>query len=703
MVVIFMGCSRYYKCMYSNNVEIKLAPIDIPEGYFGWIQASLAIMSSPEAKEKLIDAIGLDCVMLLEYAELCLKLCVYLAVPLVLVLAPMHALLGGHRIAWSGDTLSMFSFGNVDNGSWLYWVHALVVWIVVFIVTHFARDGMQKFMGMRQRWLRQMPAPRSTTILVTRIPDVNDGGVNWQTDEKLKEYFMKLFPDKIKTASVAKQTDVLLALVAEQTETIRAMEQARSQKEVGSGKLVDGRDAVEQLNEKIEELNKKIEAERSAIKEAADKGEATCSAGFVTFNNRLDAQLALRFDFSCDGEQDEWVVSQPPDYSNISWKDLTQSRPKEKLFFVLGYVLTAGLYMAYLPIVVGISRICENVEFSGKLAFLDNSWKALAPTVGLHIMVSFLPTFLVMIFRGCFTMYDEMTSQHVLQNWYFVFQVVFIVLVTAISGSIFDFMKLCVENPFSVPQYLGETMPFATHFYMDYVMTQWVTHGMNLTRYIYIAKFLIYRRRYDDEEVARELSEPEDQDYYGIGARSARFSIMMTIGLVYGTICPPMIILCFINFGIMRLVYGYLMTFAEGRKGDMGGDCWVSQLNHLYISCYIYIIVMSGVLYGRASSGIPAIITFLALFFVIIRQIDFSESFSWKHLPYPQLKDVSDLKADKEADTDKYIQHELTVDLDWFRRSTSTIDWATHSEHSENVARMHHYIKQSSRFRLDRS
>jgi len=288
-------------------------------------------------------------------------------------------------------------------------------------------------------------------------------------------------------------------------------------------------------------------------------------------------------------------------------------------------------------------------------------------------MMAFLPTMLVLIFRGCFTLYDDLKAQWVLQNWYFIFMVVFILLVTAISGSIFEFMKLCAENPFSIPQYLGDTMPFATHFYMNYLMTQWVTHGMNLTRYVYLAKFIVFRRIYDDEEVVRELSEPEDQDYYGIGGRSARWTIMMCIGIIYGTLCPPMIVLCLINFVLVRIVYGYLMTFAEGRKGDMGGDCWVSCLQHLYVGLVIYVVVMSGVLYGRSDSNIPSLITAASLFHVLSSKYEFAHNFRWKHLPYPLLISASNPEAMQKHGFGKgYYQDELGKDTNTFRRRTSS-------------------------------
>merc|ERR1719392_280255 len=122
---------------------------------------------------------------------------------------------------------------------------------------------------------------------------------------------------------------------------------------------------------------------------------------------------------------------------------------------------------------------------------------------------------------------------------------------------------------------------------------------MNLMRHVMLAKFFAFSALYEEEE-ARKKSEPEDQDYYGIGSRSARFTINLVLGVVYGTLCPPMNVLCWVNFYLCRLFYGYLIPFAESKKPDLGGPFWVESLKHLFVANIIYCIGMFGVLHQRA-------------------------------------------------------------------------------------------------------
>merc|ERR1719329_1804186 len=177
-------------------------------------------------------------------------------------------------------------------------------------------------------------------------------------------------------------------------------------------------------------------------------------------------------------------------------------------------------------------------------------------------------------------------------------------------------------------------MPGATHFYMNFLVLQWMSHATNLTRISNIGKYLSFSKMYD-EETALAKSEPEDQDYYGIGSRNARFTINMVIGIVYGTLSPPINLLSWIEFALCRLFYGYLIPFAEIRKPDLGGVFWVDCLKHLFSGTIIYCVVMIGVISGRAemSGFTPTCIVAPTLIYVIMSMRRFENAFNWEELP----------------------------------------------------------------------
>jgi hypothetical protein len=650
MVFLFMVFKHFYPQMYTNNLKIKIAPCEIPEGFGGWARAA---WSTPTTQ--FADHVGVDMAMLLEYSGLCMEILAIIGIPMMCIFGPLNYLFGG--FAAGPDHLSYFSFGNIKYRTWHYWMYAFVVWGVVYAITSKAFKAQKRFcQEFRYKWLKEMPEPRATTVLVENIPEPQ------RSDVELKKFFDNLFTQGTGTAAVAsavvvKDTAELLKAHKLADAAEHKLEEARA---LATTNAPAAPDAVQRsttshsiqvpdLEQKFQEAEKNAEDLRAKVlKEAAEQvGGVNLTSGFVTFTSRTDALIAENMIFS--DSYDEMIVSIAPPRKSIIWADLREG-PELRLFLeLLGYGLVAGLYILYLPIVMWIGKLSSNFNMGA----FQSAWQSIAPTLGLQIMVAMLPTFLISIFKNCFVLKDEAWSQHCLQNWYFVFQVVFVIAVTAIGGDATNFAKQCLTDPTQVPMLLGTSMPYATHFYMNFMVMQWMTHSMNLTRYFNLIKYLLLTSVYDKEK-ARELAEPEDQDYYGIGSRSARFSINMLICIIFGTLCPWMNLLGFINFFLCRIFYGYLMGFAENEKPDLGGVFWVQQLRQLFVGCIIYVVMMTGVLYARGATSGPAIICVSSLILVVWRMKQFEREFVWEKLPFIH-------PADEASSTtgDSYVQPEL--------------------------------------------
>merc|ERR1719291_1065776 len=163
------------------------------------------------------------------------------------------------------------------------------------------------------------------------------------------------------------------------------------------------------------------------------------------------------------------------------------------------------------------------------------------------------------------------------------------------------------------------------------------------------------------EAVAVKKAKPEDQDYYGLGSRSARFTFMLTLSLSFSTLSPLITILGFINFWICRKVYGYLCVFCETKKPDLGGVFYVSQLTHVSQGLFIYIILMTGVLLERDLTAWPGLIAASGLIFQYLSYNRFKTTFRWQNLCFEDLKahDSGGSKAERRDPTGEYVQPEL--------------------------------------------
>jgi hypothetical protein len=655
---LFMNLRRRFPLTYSNNVIIGIAPTaalgnnptEVDEHLnetWGWWRASMKTTT-----EQVADSIGLDMAMLLEFTNLGRSMLMRIGLPMMLIIGPMNCAFGGQPAWKEGDYLSSLSFGNIENGSWLYWVHAFVVWYVVFVVQSSLYNAQKEFLTLRHKWLHEMSSKRANTLMVTNIPE------DYRSDAKLQSFFGDIFGSRnVMSAYVVKDASVLTGLLEAQENAATQLEEARLKWEKNGSKPEERPtsyrhgDTMEYLNSLVADLQPKIAEERKRIKNERDTiGGINCAGGFVTFTERKYAEMAWGQLYSSDA--DEWQVESAPQPMDVIWSDLAKTPRAAAIGDTAGSACVVGLYFAYMPCVIGISTFCTSVD-------LGPLWAALAPTIGLQIMVGFLPTFLLLIYRTFCTLKSNTYAQKRLQLAYFAFQIVFVVLVTSISGSVLDFTLAIFTDPLSIPGLLGETMPPATHFFMNFLALQWVTHSQQLVRYVMLTKFHAFRYLHEEEQ-ARKLSEPEDQDYYGIGSRSARFSINMVIAIVFGTLCPPMNVLCWINFYICRLVYGYLIPFAETKKPDLGGAFWVDKLKSLFVGNIIYCIVMIGVLNGRAEvEGMvqPAGIAAPSLLYVVWSMRRFDTAFTWLTLPITEVLGAE--KSQRKLDGE-YVQTELS-------------------------------------------
>jgi hypothetical protein len=641
---IFMGLRGQFPMIYTNNITGVGAVWDtnpIPEGMFGWASAAWYTPTEESAQK-----IGLDNALLLQFTEVCMRILLIIGIPLVFIEGPLNMFFGGNAAGL--DYMSYLSFGNVEVGHpWLYYVHACFVWFVVLTVQTQIYAAQRRFLGQRYAWLKGLPEMRANTLLIEGIPEKQ------RSDQKIKTFFETMMgPGTVQSAAVLKDTTELCKKVAEKDALELTLKELTEDDQGRKPELEQG---IAQAKKDIDQLRLEVRTQAAKIVDNAE-GEkvpdpVNLSKAFVTFKQPRQAQICLNLQFNSDSSV--YVASVPPEPRDMLWNDLTADPTVQAARDVIGYALVVGLYFAYMPLVIGISQVAGAVDMGP----LQSVWEGLAPTMGLQIMVGFLPTILLLIFRSFFILKADAWSQTRLQKWYFWFQIVFVILITAIGDSVVEFTTTIFTDPIAVFGMLAETMPHATHFYMNFLVLQWTTHAMNLLRYVPLSKFLGFRNIFEEEE-ARAKAEPEDQDYYGLGSRSARFTINMVIGIVYSTLSPTVALLAAMNFACCRLFYGYLIPFAETKKPDLGGVFWVTMLEHVFIGNCIYCVLMTGVLFGRAPTGTPGIMVAPTIFYVLWSLGRFKEAFSWENLPFEVVTESAEVK--KRPMQGEYVQPELT-------------------------------------------
>uniref|UniRef100_A0A7S1MH41 CSC1/OSCA1-like 7TM region domain-containing protein n=1 Tax=Alexandrium catenella TaxID=2925 RepID=A0A7S1MH41_ALECA len=355
-------------------------------------------------------------------------------------------------------------------------------------------------------------------------------------------------------------------------------------------------------------------------------------------------------------DEEELEVTRAPDVQDVLWEDLVKDPSANSAREIVGMLLIIGLFFLFLPMVAGLAAITNLQNLADLLPFVGrfivkfpgivNLWNGFVGAMALSIVMGLVPMFLALISSHFFILRAKSIVQHYIQDYYFKFSVVFVLLVTAIGSSLISTSQKLIRDPMAVFSLLASTMPTSTHFYMNYFAIQWSTHFINITRYNNLLKFGVYSRIYESLE-AKSYSEPEDQVSYGIGARSAQWSLLLTTGVVFGTLAPIMCLFAAINFAISRLVYGYLVVFAETRKTDLGGLFFVTQLKHVQQGEFVYVALMTGVLLQRSKTVVPGIVAacaFLPLFYTYNK----FKKYRWEYMEFSEVKDYDQKLRDGE-------------------------------------------------------
>lgn len=607
----------------------------ITSGFHSWLWMSMRCSITEVAASS-----GLDQAMVLEFTHLSMRVLLAVGFPLILVLGPLHMFFGrsstmaltplqGHL-----DGLVKLSMANVeDRHPWLYWVHSLVVWLVVVLTQTITYHAQNRFLARRQLWLKELPAPRATTILVDRIPPA------YRSDAALKDYFDNAMScSAVASAFVVKQTEALVDLTRRKDAAVRALQQARFKMQNFAGR--DMRDAVDAFVKQRDNLLRAIEKERNRVRKetASPMSNLNTSSGFVTFKSRREADLALKMVYTMD--EAAFEVCAAPDPTDVLYAGFQDDKAGWAVRQICGYVLFGVVALVYLPFVATIAGMADLNLLAGMVPFfmpltqntvVTAMWDGLISSMALHLFMSFAPSIFVGVLCRFFRLRAESELQQFVQEIFFRFQVAFAFLVVLVVAALVPVYPQVIDSPVSVMSLLASEMPRAAHFFLNFMAFQTACHTHGLLRLVPLTKFVAFRRIFE-EETAKSLAEPEDQDYYGIGCRAAQMSSGLVICLVLGGFCPMLMPVGFASFVVCRLVYGYLIPFAETQKPDSGGRIWVTQLKQVHQSLVVYVVVTTFVLAVRDESMWPAVIAASCLIFQYFSFTQFDQCFKWETL-----------------------------------------------------------------------
>jgi len=618
--------------------------IDLGPGTFAWLWAGFNISVTDITRFS-----GLDHGMLILYAELLLKIVLAVGIPLSCVLVPIY-----YSSGKSNGVMIRFELMNLEERTtstknWAIWGAAGGVWYAVLVTEFLIFRAMREFIPKRFRWIKEMSPPRATSVLLTTIPE----GRN--TEEEISKYFnVEVFGRVVvKRVYITKDTSSMKSIMSRHYDL-----NLEYQKAVHQGQAAQ----ASALQEKLLAVEAEIIKMRSGI--VADRS-LNCGTGFVTFFERRDQVVALKL-FSPD-DSEEIVCIPPPDPADIIWSDLQVNQNLQwvldwvglvLLFVMMGFVLNSVVWISD---VLSASFLAEHIaafrNYMDSNSGFETTWDGLAAEVSLSVVLSLVPTLLTLVFYACWELQARAWIQVYLQRWYFVFLLIQTVLAAVVGTQSYKVVIAFLEQPSSLLTSLATAVPCYSHFWASFLFLEMGNHSLQLARFSAFFKYGLYRIFYNGE-VAHGLTEPEAQDYNGLGARYARFTYQFALWAVYSVMSPLVFISGALNFLVCRIVYVYLFVYAEIRKPDLGGVFFVTALKHLQYTMGLMILVMCGLIREEAETHAPVFLCGASAIPLLYFYYKFEYDLRWELLEFWELLDPTGM-GKQPASKDYYIQPEL--------------------------------------------
>jgi hypothetical protein len=618
-------------------------------------------------QEQVFEAGGLDALMFLEYIKLFMRFCLILCPVAVGVLCPLHFIHGLPPDHHSEDWLTPLGMGGLANATekvpkHMYWTYAGITWLVVALTLFLTRHSHNVFLQWRFKWLRSIPAPRSTTLMVEGIP------TEYRSDAKLKGYFVHLFGEEaIERAYMVRKTQQLqslltkleskrLGLATAEAEWEKSGKDPAKAPKIGSfltSSFVSnaGQNAIEVYTKDVEDLEGKVSEERARIEQAVEAGDLTAvsTSAFVTFRSQRWCRLASREQYREDTSQ--WIVGMPPDPTDVVYEDFVKDDAEQSRGNCIGTLIIVLTFILWTPLVAMSTALTSLSAFENRSPWLhavltrhpavQATLQGVLATFALKFLMSWFPTIMMTIIRNFLTLKSGAWAQLKLQNRFFIFQVTFVVFVGAVGITAPKTLEAVVDNPQSILSILADKLPRASHFYLSYVLLGTFTVSIELLRYFQFLSYAVLTRCYRmDPEAARAAGEPEDQDGCGMGARFAKTALAMTLTLVFSCIAPLIVVFGLGFFAFSYIVYAYLLVFAESKKPDLGGAFWINSLKHTLFALILFVTLMIGILGAsgrRARLPAAVIAPIYAVLYLAWHRLG---QFSWEILPFEILANL---------------------------------------------------------------
>lgn len=589
---------------------------------------------------------GLDTALFLRYLRSMAVMFLFLSVSVGVVLLPIY-FTGQNKDLPVGDKLrtegiQRFSMSNLsEDDSWRFWVTLAVDFTVTIFVMFLLYTEFKVYSKYRTRH-RGSDIPGNYAIIVQDIP------LESCSEDGVYEYWNALFPDEIAHIHFVRDGKNLMTKHTKFWEAVTKRERAewdmefneklagaRPTHKIGSFTCCKGAaaavDSIEYWSEKQSYYSNKIQ-----IYQEEPKQTPLTRAAIVVFRSRKTAAIAAQTNFA--STENEWRVSLAPEPNAVNWNALPipgkQAPVRNALNIILGVLLTL-FWIIPVTLIISLTQL-ENlagIEVGGStpFSFLDSvaDWSGVTsgiiesflPAVVLSVFLSLIPAFF-RLFLSLTRIPSQANVDIRVRDWYFNFVVFSNFLFVILSGSILQRLDEAIADPSGIVGFLASAAPRQASFIMNFILVQALS-GTPL-ELLQIGRVAV--RWFKLKLLARTPREKNAADTGNTVFNYFRYyaltQLVAVLGLIYSTVAPFILPICFVYFAIMYVVWKYNLCFSLNNPYQDGGRMYGGALYAVWIGLFLHLLLMVGLFGLNENAGqsilsvIPAIGTIFFLMYL---------------------------------------------------------------------------------------
>ncbi|KAI7868344.1 hypothetical protein BDF14DRAFT_1881133 [Spinellus fusiger] len=605
-------------------------PPELPSSFFGWLIPLIKI-----SEEELLDKVGLDAVVLLQFLVMGIKIFGICSVFGLLVLVPISTQTGNTSDP-NITAIGRLSITAIQESSNYLIAYLLITYLFTFIVFIFLQRNYESYVFMRSKYIISLSKTvTSRSVTVTGIPTA------LRSDQKLAEYYENLNIGTVESCHVVRHVNNLSSLLKQRLSALNHLERAyatywgnpcripeynpdriledahlfehiekltqaaleQEQKQKGRSNTVNfmhlanplkhgktslrpqvktgflglwGKkvDAIEYYTEKFDQLDKRVmEARRTTNYEMTN-------VGFVTFKSMASAVIASQIAIHPAPFLCRTVMAYEP--RDVIWNNISIKGRESIVRYILCWSITL-LLVVFWTIPIGILSLPASDEVL-RLLIPDFDAKVQKAPLLFNLIQGLVPTLLINIFMAILPLiFDALGELQGLRTRSAIAEATF-------SNTFIDIFK----NPTDVVNILAIHLPGASPFFINYTILQgFLLMPLNLL----LLGDLIVRgfSEYFLCKSPRDFAVNRAPAAYNYGVGFPAPLLIFVIVIIYSTISPLILVFGTVYFCITYVVYKYRFLYVNFMPYETSGKLWVMVFPRIIIGMLLLQLTMTGI------------------------------------------------------------------------------------------------------------